>query len=104
QTECRAWFVCEDGTTQSVAPTDTRDRVCSACGAGQFADDGECKALTVCQNDEYESIQPAADRDRVCSPLTECAQGSYQVREPSSTVDRGCMPCASGTFSTMINA
>src|SRR5690606_38143810 len=39
-----------------------------------------------------------------CSPLTECAQGSYQVREPSSTVDRGCMPCASGTFSTMINA
>jgi hypothetical protein len=100
----------------------------SACGADEYEDGGSCKKLTVCAGDEFEQMPPGAkqdrvcgktracssnefeasaptaDRDRVCSPLTVCPAGTRVSTPPTAATDRTCTPCASGSFSSGLNA
>src|SRR5690606_7342333 len=83
-TSCTPWSPCEAGTTQSVEPTASRDRSCSACGEGKYEAEGSCQDLTECGDDEYEAEAPTATRDRQCVPLTVCEAGERVSQAPTA--------------------
>lgn len=101
---CTSWSVCKTGETESVAPSATSDRVCSTCGTGKYSANGQCQSLTVCTAQQYESTPATATSDRKCSAVTSCQPGSAQTAAPTTASDRQCAACASGSFSTQVNA
>lgn len=103
-TACAPWASCKMGESESVAPSATTDRVCSTCGAGKYESSGTCKALTVCSTTQYESTPATSTSDRKCSAVQSCQPGSEQTAAPTATTDRQCAACASGAFSTQVNA
>ena len=74
------------------------------CTDTEYDDGTSCQKLTECSEAEYEKEPPATERDRVCAPLTVCGAGSWVSTQPSSDGDRACSACATGTFSSVLNA
>jgi len=103
-TACQPWSECKTGETESVAPSSTSDRVCSACGAGKYSANGQCLSLTVCSSSQYESTAATATSDRKCTALTTCQAGNKQTVAPTTTTNRQCAACEAGKYSTTQNA
>ena len=103
-TACQPWSECKTGETESVAPSSTSDRVCSACGAGKYSANGQCLSLTVCSSSQYESTAATATSDRTCTALTICQPGNKQTVAPTTTTNRQCVACEAGKYSTTQNA
>lgn len=79
---CQLWHECEHTEYQTVTPSVTSDRACTALTA-------VCKL----ENDEYESVSPTPTSDRICTPITACGvDETYEVQPPSTTSDRVCSP------------
>lgn len=107
QSACVAWKTCQPGELVSVEGSDIADRVCTACAAGSFSDRDDaaaCTAHSECEPDEYVSVEGSATADRVCASVSDCAPGELEEAAPTASTDRQCVACASGTFSSAVNA
>lgn len=106
---CSPWAKCDySAQYQSVAPTSTNDRECSALtmctlnvephGAGQWTSvrksrtrNNVCSPLDMCDyQNEFESVAPTLTSDRACTPLTVCAVDHYETRAKTLVADRAC--------------
>ena len=92
---CRLFFQCGDlvgGATESEAPTETTDRVCSCDGEFYFTGT-ICAALSVCDaTTQFQSAAPTQSTDRQCTAIRTCSADSHlvELEPPTATTDRTC--------------
>lgn len=94
--------------------TEINTRTCSdfrKCGDDEFISergsatkDHVCQRLRTCAADEYERTAATIQSDRECIEHTICTSGQYVSTPPTATSDRGCTDCATGFFSSGVNA
>ncbi len=78
--KCKDWKVCSSNQYQSVVPTATINRGCSA--------------ISVCTLGETEISPPTSTSDRVCG-FTTCLSSQVEISAPTASTDRvcGCPGC-----------
>jgi len=84
-TMCAPLTVCAAHEFESVAATDTSDRVCLGRGA----------LLPICPRGQYEHVPPAPGAtSRDCRPIaTECTDSETELAAPTLTSNRMCRRC-----------
>ena len=102
-TVCQALTACAQGQYQSVSPTATSDRTCSACSicsAGTVGNIGTCTVTqnTVCTACDGSTGYQNAAGQIACLPVTVCQPGTTEAQAPSPIQNRFCIGCAVGTY------
>ena len=64
---CRPSTKCRTDQFEFTPLTRQNDRVCSACPADQYLQNGTCKNQRNCEGNEYEVVPPTPSSDRVCA-------------------------------------
>ncbi len=87
---------CAAGTYESVTPSVTANRACTACVAGEYcaggtADRAVCE-VGVSYDDDLDPTTPCI------ASTAPCLAGTYESNAATSTSDRECTDCAAGVY------
>ncbi len=97
---CQLGDACAAGTVQTAPGTSTTAPVCAACDAGSYCAGGAAPAEDCPAGTWDHDANPATE----CAAKTDCAAGEHVSAEGDTTHDRSCTGCASGSYSTTLNA
>ena len=92
--------VCGAGTEQAASGTPTSTPVCVACAAGTYCAGGTAPSQPCSTGTWDHDGNPAT----ACVAWTSCVPGQAVATSGTATKDRTCATCASGKFSTTMNA
>lgn len=87
---------CLAGTTRTSADAGS----CLPCEAGGYCPGGDAP-FTACESGAWDDD---ANAETACSPKVECLPGWYVVSEGDALVNRACDECATGQYSSTLNA
>lgn len=100
QSSCLPSDACRAGTVQTVPATSTTPATCARCEVGTYCAGGTA-AKILCPNGTWDHDNNSAT---ACGQWTTCVQGTHVSSDGTPTSDRQCTACASGSFTSAINA
>jgi hypothetical protein len=100
QSMCLPQGTCAAGTEQTAAGTSSMSPVCAACPHGTYCA-GTNTPQEPCDTSSWDDDDSAST---ACVARTDCGAGQYVTGTGSATTDRTCSACATGSYSSGINA